>query len=378
MSKTIFWFTTGIIFYTYFGYPLVMIFLSKFRYKPVKKEEFTPRVSLIVAAYNEEMQIEQKIINCLSIDYPKEIIEIILASDGSTDSTISIIKKYKDKGIKLVDSKERVGKTQIQNEAIKVSSGEILFFSDVSTIHPPDVIKKITRNFVDKTVGCVTGKVIFWSNEKNLITKGAELRLKYEIYLREKQSGFHSLFGATGCIYAIRKELFEPLREDLVSDFVEPLKILEKGYRTVYEAEALAIINREIDFKKEFTRRIRVIQQGLFGLFYMRHLLNPFRFGLLSFSLFSHRLLRWLMPFFLIGVFLSNYLLIGNKLYLFLFIAQSGFYLSGIIGMVLTTQDRNLKLLYPIVYFCMINIAAAVGFYRYLRGIKEIYWETLR
>jgi len=376
--KVIFWTSVIAIIYTYLGYPLLMTVLNKLGSKPVQKRDYYPKVSLIIAAYNEEKHIEAKIKNSLFLDYPKEKLEIIVASDGSTDDTVSILEKYAQKGIKLINSKKRVGKTSVQNEAAKISKGEILFFSDVAAIHPPDVIKKITRNFADETVGCVTGRVKFTIDEENLISKGADLRLKYEISLREKQSRYHSLLGATGCIYAIRKTLFEPLRDDLVSDFVEPLIILEKGYRTVYEPGAFALINRKIDLRREFLRRVRVTQQGLFGLFFMRHLLNPMRFGFLSFSLISHRLLRWWMPLFLVSLFLSNLFLINDKLYLVLLTGQLIFYISGIIGLLTVKENRTFKFLHPLVYFCMVNLAATVGLYRYSRGWKQIYWETLR
>lgn len=376
--KALFWGSLILVIYTYCGYPLLMVILSRIRYRPVKKGEYLQKVSLIVSVYNEEKDIEEKIKNCLSFDYPKDNFEIIFGSDGSIDDTASILKKYENKGIKILNFRERVGKTKVQNEAAKIASGEILFFSDATAIHQADVIKKIVRNFSDKSVGCVTGKVVFVSDENSLIEKGAGLRLRYELALREKQAIVYSLFGATGCIYAVRKELYEPLREDLVSDFVEPLKILEKGYRTVYEPEAIAVINRKIELGKEFARRARIIQQGLFGLFSMRHLLNPFKFGFLSLSLISHRLMRWIMPIILIILFLSNMLLSGDKLYLFFMIGQVVFYAVGIIGLLFEEQSKRLQLLSPLVYFCMINLAAAVGLYRFSIGKKAIYWETLR
>ncbi len=378
MVKALFWISLIIVIYTYFGYPLLMMLLNRIINKPVAKGEGFPKVSFIVSAYNEERYIEGKVKNCLSLDYPRDKLEIIFGSDGSIDSTDLILKKYQALGIKVINFRGRVGKTKVQNEAARIANGEILLFSDTTATHQPDVIKKVVRNFSDKSVGCVTGKVIFISDGNNLIEKGAKLRLRYEVALREKQANVHSLFGATGCIYAVRKELYEPLREDLVSDFVEPLKILEKGHRTVYEPEAVAMINRKVELGKEFTRRVRVIQQGLFGLLAMRHLLNPFRFGFLSLSLISHRLLRWIMPIILIALFLSNMLLAGDRTYLFLMIGQVVFYTIGIMGLFFKEQDRRLSFLSPLVYFCMINLAAAVGLYRFLIGERAIYWETLR
>lgn len=378
MIKIIFWFSFVLIVYTYLGYPIIIIILATVKNKPIGKKEIYPKVTVVIAAYNEKKAIERKLDNTLNFDYPKEKLEIIVASDGSTDNTVSILKKYIDKRVKLINFKKRLGKTKIQNEAVKISSGEILFFSDVTSIHPSNVIKMIIQNFADETVGCVTGNVVFTAKRENLISEGAALRLKYESFLRKKQAEFHSLFGATGCIYAIRKDLYEPLREDLVSDFIEPLKILEKGYRTVYEPKALALISRKIDLIKEFARRTRVIQQGLYGLFFMKHLLNPFRFGFLSFSLISHRLFRWLMPMILIILIFSNIFLIDKMFYIIFIVTQFVFYLCGAIGLMVNEQKSFLKFLYPITYFCMINLAAIVGFYRLLRGKKEIFWETIR
>lgn len=377
--KIIFWFSLITVIYTYFGYPAWMAFITKFGNKPVRKQYYLPTVSLVISAYNEEKHIENKIKNSISLDYPKEKLEIIVVSDGSTDKTVSILEKYAGKGVTLIKFEERAGKTKAQNEAVKNSKGDILFFTDVTTIHPPDVIKNIAQNFADKTVGCVTGKAAFIPEEQNIISKGADLRLRYELFLRARQSSNYSLFGATGCIYAIRKALYEPLREDLVSDFVEPLMILEKGYRTVYEPTAIAIIGRKVDLQREFVRRRRVIHQGLAGLFYMKRLLNPFRYGFLSISLISHRLLRWLMPLFLFGFLASNLVLLNNgTLYFLIFTAQAIFYLVGIIGLFMSKQKLAHKFLDPIVYFCMINFAASAGLYRYLSGRREIFWETAR
>ena len=326
----IFWFSTLVIFSIYLGYPLVVTLWAKLRPKAVRKGDVVPSVSILISAYNEEKHLERKIDNSLAIDYPREKLEIIVISDASTDGTHEILKRYAGQGIRYYVLEERRGKTAALNKALEMARGEILFFTDATTIHPPEVLKRLVRNFCDPEVGCVSGKVIFRDLDANLTGKGLKARLGYEIYLRHRLSDIWSMFGATGCIMAIRKGLCQTLREDLVMDLVVPLLALQRFFRTVYEPEALAFVDRPTSSEGEFNRRSRIVLRGLRALVYMRCLGNPFRYGVFVSAMFYHRLLRWLAPVFFIIVFISSLSLVSQRFYLALFLIQVGFYLCAV------------------------------------------------
>ncbi len=354
-----------------------MVAIARWNAKPVKKADITPTVSIIIAAYNEEKHIRKKIENTLAMDYPKEKFEIIIASDGSTDRTNEIVKQYSDCGVKLVTLDKRSGKTEAQNRAIKIANGEILFFTDATTIHPPDALKKLVRSFFDPQVGCVTGQVTFCDLSRSLTGKGLKTRLNYEIYLRSKLSDIYSMLGATGCIYAIRRELCEPLHPDLVSDLVAPLKVLEKGFRTVYEPDALAIVDRITSAESESARRSRIVLQGLRGLFHMKHLSNPFRYGFFVSSMYIHRLVRWLAPTLLIAMLFSNMFLVNHKFYGAVFLLQVVFYAIASLGFLSEKKGYGIKLFSMPFYFCLTNVSALAGVIRYILGEKGQLWKQV-
>lgn len=377
MAEIIFWLSILILLYVYFGYPLAIIIIARFKAKPIKKGDIIPTVSIIIAAHNEEKHMRKKLKNTLAFDYPKEKLEIIVASDASTDDTNKIVRDYSDYGVKLIVLEKREGKTEAQNRGVEVAKGEVMFFTDATTIHPPDVIKKMVRNFFDPQVGCVTGQVTFRDLDRNLTGKGVKARLGYEQYFRSKLSDIHSLFGVTGCIYAIRRELYEMLRPDLVSDLVAPLKVLERGFRTVYESEAVAIVDRSTTFKTEFARRSRIVVQGLRGLFYMKHLANPFKYGFFVNSMYTHRLVRWLAPTFLVSMFFSNIFLVNHKFYETAFLVQIVFYASASLGFLSERKGYSIKLFSIPFYFCLTNFSAFVGVIMCLFGEKGQVWKQV-
>ena len=378
MAEIIFWFSMVIVFYVYFGYPLAIIAVARFMRKPIEKADITPTVSIIIAAYNEEKHIAKKIENTLALDYPKEKIGIIIASDASTDRTNEIVKQYLNQKIKLIVLKRRMGKTEAQNRAIQTAKEEILFFTDATTIHPPNALRKLVRNFFDSRVGCVTGQVTFGDLARNLTGKGLRVRLSYEIYFRSKLSDIYSMFGATGCIYAIRRGLYDPLRTDLVSDLIAPLKVLEKGFRTVYEPEALATVHRSTSANSEFTRRSRIVLQGLRALFYMIHIANPFNYGFFVSSMYVHRLIRWIAPVLLLAVLFANIPLLNHHFYHVTFSLQLAFYSSALLGFFFERKGHRKGLFCIPFYFCLTNLSALLGLIRFLLGEKGQVWEHAR
>lgn len=372
-----FWFSLLALVYVYFGFPVVLLFVSRLNRKPIAKKNILPSVSLIVCAYNEEKHIQTKIQNCLEIDYPREKMEIIFVSDGSTDQTNEILTNHAR--LKAICSSQRRGKTACQNLAAAVAQNDVLFFTDATTIHPSNALKLLLRGLSDPSVGCVTGRPVF-NRDASLTSHGLDMRERYELGLRSKLGEVHTLFGAQDCIYVVPRRLYLPIREDLDSGFVGPLMLLERGYRTVYEPEAHGYVSRAVPTPRdEFIRRSRIVLRGMRGLIFMKGLMNPGRHGFVAISLISTRLLRWLTPVFLLVLFLSNLLLLGSTFFRWVLVLQVGFYLSAVAGYLLERSRVKLGVAFSIpLYFCTLAWAATVGLKRLMAGETGQSWETKR
>lgn len=377
--KFIFWLSIIWIVYAYIGYLLILMIMTKFKKKEIiKDDDFIPSVSLIIAAYNEEKVIEKKIKETLKLDYPKEMLEIIVASDACDDKTDQIVNDFADRKVVLVRQDRRKGKTAVQNLAASKARGEVLVFSDATTIFKRDALRKLVRNFKDPSVGCVGGEEHFLKSDKE-ISEEASFFWKYEQFLRRIESDFHTLIAVSGCVFAIRKELYEPLEESLAEDFALPLKIGSMGFRVVYEKEAIAYEKASMDTKTELTRKTRIVSKGMNVLFKMRHLLNPFKYPLLSFQLISHKIFRWLTPLFMMLLFMSNITLLNASAWFFILgMLQLNFYLLALAGYLLKDYVHKPKLLRLIYHFCIVNLAAFWGIVKFLRGNKKVIWETVR
>lgn len=380
-TQIIFWASLGTLAYIYIGHLVVLVVMSKLKQQAVLKAEIFPSVSIIICAYNEERHIARKIANCLDLDYPRDKVEIIVVSDGSHDGTNAILEKVKTGHafVKTHYMRERSGKTACQNAAVHMASNEVLFLTDATTVHPRNALRLLVRSLHDPSVGCVTGKPVF-KPDTGLISTGQEKRDRYEYYLRGKLGQVKTLFGAQDCIYAIPRKLYPPIRPDLDSGFVGPLKILEKGYRTVYEPEAVAIVDRRPpNIKDEFVRRSRIMLRGMRGLLHMRHLMNPFKHGFLAVSLITSRLLRWLTPVWLVSLILSNVFLLNSPFYLGAFLLQVGFYFSAVVAFVLEQRGYRPNIVFSVpLYVCTLAAAAADGLRRLLAGESGQMWQTRR
>ena len=378
--ETIFWVLVVIIIYVYFGYPVVLILWGFLKgSEPIKKGDSLPKVTLIITAHNEGKIIRRKIENTLSLDYPKEKLEVIVASDGSTDETDEIVAQYASRGVRLEHLPGRKGKTATQNHAVLKSSGEVIVFSDANAMYERAAIKKLVRNFDDNRVGCVCGELKYTNSSESVAASGENLYWKYEKFLKRKESHISSLLGVTGSIYAVRRALYVPLKQDIISDFVEPLEIVRNRHKIVYEPEAISFEKASVDMKTEFKRKTRIVTRSIRGLFNERELLNPFKYGIFSIQLISHKLLRWAVPLFLIGLFVSNLFLSDNgNIYRILLIFQIVFYLSALVGWFFELIGSKIKLFYIPYYFCMVNLAALIGWFKCLAGQKEVIWETTR
>ena len=378
MIEVIFWLIIFIIFYTYAGYSLLVLLLSLFFNRPVKKREIYPRVTFLITAYNEEQSIAAKLENTLNLDYPKEKLEVIVASDASTDATDSIVMKCQKQGVILNRVEGRVGKTETQNQSVAKATGDIIIFSDATTNYIKDAIKKIVQNYADPQVGAVSGRYEYVNPTGAAVGLGTVLFWKYENLIKRMQTRIRTITGCCGCIYSVRRDLYEPLPRDIISDLVEPLKILEKGYRIAFEPEAVAYEETTETAKEEFGMRVRVISRGMNGLWYMRSLFNPFKYGFISFQLFSHKVLRWMIPFMLPLLLISNLFLMGQTFYKLSLIIQILFYIGALGGYLLDRMGKKAKLLAIPLYYCVVNAASIAAFFRTIFGKKAIVWETVR
>jgi len=375
--KNVSWFMAFILIYIYIGYPILCFLIARLNGKPVSKdEELEPCVTLIISAYNEEASIAIKIRNSLKLDYPGDKLEIIVVSDGSTDATANIVKSFAYKSVRVLDYKENRGKTAVQNDAAREAWGEILVFSDANSIYEKNAIRKLVRNFKDPKVGCVCGELTY-INPNDASSRGEGLYWRYEKFMKKQESLLGNAVGANGSIYAVRKELYIPLKEDIISDFIEPLEIAARGYRVVYEDEALCYEYASPSYSMEFHRKVRIVARSFRGFLSILHMLNPFKFGFISISLISHKLLRWFAGLFLVILFFVNVVLAINLqgIYTVMLYMQILFYLLAVVGLI--TRSR-LKPLFVPAYFCMVNFASLLGILKLLFGEKFISWQPVR
>ncbi len=395
MTEIIFYISISLIVYTYFFYPPILLLSCIFLKIPIDKKNITPSVSLIIAAYNEEKNIREKIENSLNIDYPKDKLEVIVASDCSIDDTDKIVKEYDSMGVKLARLSERKGKTAAQNNAVSIAKGEILVFSDAPTIYRTNTIKKLVRNYNDRKIGFVTGEVIYTNQTDSGVGEGGSLYWKYESWIKQLESNIGSVIGGAGCIYSMRRSLYTPFDEGYISDFVSPLKLIinskgfdnslatkkvcHNGFRSIMEPEAVSIEKTSKSRSEEFKMRCRVVTRAISGLVHMKKILNPFKFPKHSFQLFSHKILRWCVPVFMIIVFISNLLLLEDKFYYKTFQLQLSFYILALFGYFMDkVKFHRIKVCFIPYYFCMVNLAALVGIFKCIIGKRDKLWTPAR
>jgi len=377
--EVLFWFCTFLVVYAYIGYPMCLKLLSKVPNKILKNDQHLPSVSILIAAYNEEKDIANTLQNKIELDYPKDKLEILVVSDESEDRTDEIVKQFAEKtpiNVRLIRQSPRAGKTSGLNLLVPEAIGEILVFSDANSIYEERALKSLVRNFNDPAVGYVTGKMVYAHKDGSLVGDGCSSYMKYENWLRERETRIGSIVGVDGGIDAMRKDLYEPLRADQLPDFVQPLKVVEKGRRVVYESNALL---REVALEepgREYTMRVRVSLRALWAMHDMRTLLNPFKFGKFSIQLISHKLLRYLAFIPLLLCLVTNLALLPESpVYLLTILAQVVFYSFAWLGML--NQGRADSPVYFTLpyYFSLLNIACAHATFRYLKGEKQVIWK---
>jgi cellulose synthase/poly-beta-1,6-N-acetylglucosamine synthase-like glycosyltransferase len=370
ITNFVFWSSLIFICYAYFGYPLILMILSIFMNYAVKKGEIIPRVSFIITAHNEEKRIKEKIENTLRQGYPRDKLEIIVASDCSTDGTDELVKLFGSQGVKLVRVSERKGKENAQKYAVEVASGEILMFSDVATMLESDGISKVVKNFNDPTVGCVSSVDRFLDSDGKISGEGAYV--KYEMFLRDLETKVGSLVSLSGSFFAARKEVCQDWAVDLQSDFNTLINSVKMGLRGVVDRDSVGYYKNIADEKKEYERKVRTVLRGISVFMRSLPMLNVFRYGFFSWQLFSHKLCRWLVPFAVILVFVTNVFLISHSiLYLYTFVLQCLFYAIALLGICTNLRKSIFKI--PS-FFVLVNLSILRAWCRYFRGDRMVTW----
>lgn len=374
--ELLFWLSALLIIYIYIGYPILLRYLPQ--RPPLKSPELNelPTVTILIPAFNEAAVIGQTIQNKLSQDYPADRLEIVVISDESEDATDDIVKEIaaQNSRVRLVRQVPRQGKTSGLNLAMPLANGEIIIFSDANSHYQPDAVRQLVNCFNDPEVGYVTGKMVYVNEEGNVIGDGCSAYMKYENHLRSLEANVSSVVGVDGGIDAIRKSLYQPMNADQLPDFVLPLKVITQGKRVIYCETALLNEESLSSSQSEFRMRVRVSLRAYWAMWDMKHLFNPFKYGLFSLQITSHKLLRYLafIPLFLALV--SNGLITGEGwLYQLTFLTQIIFYsVAAFVSLNDGTQNRWLAL---VNYFCLINIAAAMAFIKFVKREKIVMWK---
>jgi cellulose synthase/poly-beta-1,6-N-acetylglucosamine synthase-like glycosyltransferase len=378
-AEILFWSSVTALAYTYAGYPLLLLLVSKFRSRPVQRALWTPTVSIIISAYNEERDLATKLENTLALDYPEDHLEIIVSSDCSTDRTDEIARSFASRGVRFYRQPERLGKTAGQNAAVEQARGEIILFSDATTHYNPDVLRAMVPSFADPTVGCVAGRLIYVDPTASSVGRGARSYWGYETFLKQHESRVCSLIGASGCLYAVRRSAYVPLYHEACSDFIIATKMVEQGLRAVFETDAVCTedTNRRTD--KELGMRVRVITQTFTDLWRHRSMLNPLRSGFYAVQLWSHKVMRYMVPLFLVGVLICSWLLIERSpFFAAVFFAQLFFYALAALGWALEHLGVHSRLLALPHYFVIANLASLLAFFKFLSGERYASWEPAR
>jgi cellulose synthase/poly-beta-1,6-N-acetylglucosamine synthase-like glycosyltransferase len=375
----ILWFTIvgalALIAYVYVGYPLALAALRLLQgEKGTRVADIQPPVTLIIPAYNEAKVLRPKLENALQIDYPSELLEIIVASDGSSDATDDIAREFADRGVKLRRFEPRSGKISVLNRTVPAAIGEIVVLCDANVMFWPDAVRRLVRHFADPQVGAVTGDVRIQSADAPF-GQSEGMYYKYERLIQLQESAVGSVVGVDGGMYAIRREAFRPLPADtILDDFIISMNIAAQGWRVLYDPSAVATENATLDIRQEFRRKVRIVAGAFRELLRGQGL--P-RSGQLFWSYLSHKVMRWLIPWFLLALLLCTAILVwqhgwGSPAGILL-LAQAGLYTGALVGSTRPNARWPAIIGIPF-YFCLVNAAAWLGSLRGLLGLESVTW----
>ena len=377
-----FWSSVAMLAYAYAGFPVLVGLVGLWRRREVFKDSETPTVSVIIAAYNEQAVIAERLENILASEYPSARLEVIVADDGSSDRTAEIVNRYRDRGVRLLSFPRR-GKIPALNDAVAHAKGEILVFSDANIQCRRTALAAMMQNFADPRVGGVAGHTTYLVTAQTESSgDGERLYWQYDTWLKQLESQTGSVVSAHGGLYAIRRRLYRTVTDASVTDdFAISTAVIEQGYRLVFEPGARAYEHTTADARRELRRRVRLMTRGLRGVSLRRHLLNPFRYGFYAVWLLSHKVLRRLAPVWLVVIALATAVLAGTGSPFFIAagVAQAAFYGLAIAGGLL--RRRNVGRLKPLCvpfYYCMANAASALALWHFLRGTRISLWQPQR
>lgn len=375
--------TAVLLVYIYLGYPVFLCLAARlFPRRHNFDNQFTPSATLVISAYNEEKVIEAKINNALLLDYPAEKLTIMVVSDCSTDRTDEIVLKFRDKGVILVRPESRRGKTFGLNLAFKQITSDVVIFSDANAMYDVNAVRRLVRHFADEHIGYVVGHARYLESQQTAAGSSESTYWNFELKIKEWESAFSSVVGGDGALYAIRSHLYEPLQESDINDFVNPLQIVAKGYRGIFDPEAWCSERPAGQFNKEFSRKVRIANRSLNGLLRVKETCNPLKSGRFAWQIASHKLFRWFSPYILLLNFLAMLAVEPNQgsgpwalgcaaLYgTFALLALSGWWQDK--------RGRCRTLFYMPYYFALMNVASAIGVLLRVRGEVITTWETVR
>ena len=372
MMEFAFWAAVGGVIYAYFGYPLLLAAIGRLvgrRRLPLADEtQPPPTVSMIVPIHNEEARIARKVANTAALRYPSGRLRVIFVSDGSTDRTVEIVRSLLTADMEVVELPRRQGKAAALNAGLARATNDVVVFSDAAIALQPDALLRVVGPFADPKVGCVSGE------DRIGEAAGEGLYGRYELFLRRLESRVHSIVGASGSFYAQRRALCDRFPEGMAPDFLSVVRTVERGYRAVAEPEAIGSMTSVQEPRHEFERKVRTAIRGMTTLFAHARLLNPVRHGLFAFALFSHKVMRWAVPFFLLIALVSPLWLLDSPLYLAAFVAQVAFYGVALLAF---RGWCHLHVWMPgrvALYFSSVNAAILAAWIQYGRGVRQEIW----
>lgn len=375
------WLAIALVIYAYIGFP-VLLMMRGVLARPIRKSPTTPSITLVIIAHNEQDVIADKLQNAITQNYPQDKLEVLVGSDGSADRTNEIVNQFSDERVRLIAC-DRQGKIGTLNETVAHAQGQILVFSDANSMYAPDSLQAIASCFSDPTVGGVAGDQVYTTDKGNAGSLGERLFWNFDRFLKRMQSRSGSVTSSTGAIHAVRRELFETVPSGVCDDFLISTRVVAKGYRLVFEPNAIAYEEVASSDKAEFRRKSRIIARGIRGLWVMKTLLNPFAYGFYSFQLASHKLLRWSVIFLLPVILLLNIACVGQGVvYQVLLGLQLAFYLLALIGIMLRNtpifRNKLAKVMAVPYFFCMANFSALSGWYQFIAGQRVDIWNSHR
>ena len=377
-AELAFWMCLAIGLYPYAGYPLCVALLRAIRPRPVRAAPITPRVTVVISAYNEAAHIEATVRNKLDQDYPCELLDVMVVSDGSTDGTDQALTRLaqQDPRMAFFRQEPRAGKTAALNCLLERAQGEIIVFADANSMYRPDTVRRLVAPFADPDVGYASGRMVYVDPQGSLVGDGCTAYMRYENALRALESAVGSVVGVDGGVDAIRRSLYRPMRPDQLPDFVLPLAVVEQGRRVVYAPQAMLEEETLTSEGAEYRMRVRVTLRALWAVWDKRLLLNPLRFPLFSWQLTSHKLLRYLSFLPLAAAALLNWWLVSRGwIYATLAAGQCCAALLALLALRGPPWLRGFFLARYCYYFLLLNWASAVALLRFLRGEKQVLWQ---